>query len=197
MQLSSQEEYGLRCLLQVARHENLEPLQISEIASREGLSAEYTAKLMRSLRQGMLVVSTRGQSGGYRLARPAAAITIWEALSALGGPLFSDEFCSSHPGNLRDCIHSTDCSVRALWRWVGTAVGEVLRRISLADMARGEQPMGTWLGCDDFKTSATSVASATLVTSATPGAHAIAVSELVQIGRSPLETHDPSLELLR
>jgi len=146
MQLSAQEEYGLRCLLQVARHEGAEPLRIPEIAAREGLSPEYTAKLMRALRQGGLVVSTRGATGGYRLARPAAEMSVWETLQVLGGPLFSDEFCSSHPGNLRDCVHSTDCSVRALWRWVGSAVGEVLKGISLADMARPEQRMGTWLG---------------------------------------------------
>ena len=152
MQLSAQEEYGLRCLLQVARHSGGEPLQIPEIAQREGLSPEYTAKLMRSLRQGGLVLSTRGASGGYQLARPAESVSIWEALTVLGGPLFSDEFCSSHPGNLRDCVHSTDCSVRALWRWVGTAVRDTLRRITLADMARGEQPMGTWLDRDDFPT---------------------------------------------
>jgi DNA-binding IscR family transcriptional regulator len=72
-------------------------------------------------------------------------INVWETLQVLGGPLFSDEFCSSHPGNLRDCVHSTDCSVRALWRWVGSAVGVVLKGISLADMARPEQRMGTWL----------------------------------------------------
>ena len=60
MQLSAKEEYGLRCLLQVARHEGAEPLRIPEIAAREGLSPEYTAKLMRALRQGGLVVSTRG-----------------------------------------------------------------------------------------------------------------------------------------
>ncbi|MBN1960160.1 MAG: Rrf2 family transcriptional regulator [Deltaproteobacteria bacterium] len=152
MQLSSQEEYGLRCLLQVARHEDLEPLQIAEIAQREGLSFEYTAKLMCSLRQGRLVISTRGQSGGYRLARPASEISIWEAVTVLGGPLFSDEFCSSHPGNLRDCIHSTDCSVRALWRWVGNEISKILRHISLADMDRHEKPMGLWLGSDNFST---------------------------------------------
>jgi Rrf2 family protein len=168
MQLSAQEEYGLRCLLQVARHEGEEPLRIPEIAAREGLSPEYTAKLMRTLRQGGLVVSTRGATGGYRLARTAGEISVWEALGVLGGPLFSDEFCSSHPGNRRDCVHSTDCSVRALWRWVGTAVGEVLRGITLADMTRTEKPMGRWLDSDELAPAAV--------------APPVATRDLVQIG---------------
>src|SRR5687767_8139437 len=101
MQLSAQEEYGLRCLLQVARHEaQAEPLCIPEIAAAEGLSPEYTAKLMRALRQAGLVTSTRGATGGYRLARPAPSVTLWEVLEVLGGPIFSESFCDTHPGNL-------------------------------------------------------------------------------------------------
>jgi Rrf2 family protein len=147
MQLSAQEEYGLRCLLQVAKGEGKpEPLCIAEIGEAEGLSPEYAAKLLRALRQAGFVTSTRGATGGYRLARPAVAISVWEVLDTLGGPLFSDHFCEAHPGNLRDCVHSTDCSLRALWRFVGGALKEVLSAISLADMTRGEKPMLTWLG---------------------------------------------------
>ena len=52
MQLLAQEEYGLRCLLQVARHQGSRPLTIAQVAEAEGLSPEYTAKLMRALRKG-------------------------------------------------------------------------------------------------------------------------------------------------
>lgn len=190
MQLSAQEEYGLRCLLQVARHEasaGSEPLRIQEIAAREGLSPEYTAKLMRALRQGGLVVSTRGAAGGYRLARPASAVTIWEALEVLGGALFSAEFCSSHPGQLRDCVHSTDCSVRALWSWVGGAMRKVLGGITLADMTRPELPMGEWLHADGVVVSlADALAAGAGETPSRGRARAGAAGEaLVQIGHRP------------
>ncbi len=149
MQLSAQEEYGLRCLLQVARREGGgEPLSIPDIATAEGLSPEYTAKLMRALRQAGFVTSTRGATGGYRLARPGNQISIWEVLDTLGGPLFSEVFCESHPGNRRDCIHTTDCSLRALWRFIGAALREVLSDVTLADMTRHERPMGDWLERD-------------------------------------------------
>ena len=75
MHLLAQEEYGLRCLVQLARHRDSTPLTIPEIAAAEGLSPEYTAKLMRALRQGGLVMSTRGAAGGYRLARRAEEVT--------------------------------------------------------------------------------------------------------------------------
>src|SRR5262245_10561252 len=100
MQLLAQEEYGLRCLIQVARHSGEDPITIPEIAGSEGLSPEYAAKLLRALRVAELVTSTRGAGGGYRLARPAREITAWQVVQALGGSLFSKDFCDSHGGLL-------------------------------------------------------------------------------------------------
>ena len=85
MQLLAQEEYGLRCLLQVAQQRGSDPLSIQAVAEAEGLSPEYAAKLMRALRQAGLVQSTRGAAGGYRLSRPPASITVWDVIQALGG----------------------------------------------------------------------------------------------------------------
>ena len=138
MQLLAQEEYGLRCLLQVARHAGDDPLTIPEIAESEGLSPDYVAKLMRALRQAELVVSTRGAGGGYRLARPAAETTAWDVVQALGGSLFPREFCDSHPGQRHDCVHTSGCSLRGLWSAVEGAVRNVLERVTIAELARSE-----------------------------------------------------------
>jgi Rrf2 family protein len=145
MHLLAQEEYGLRCLLQVARHRGPTPLTIPEIAGSEGLSPEYTAKLMRALRQGGLVTSTRGPGGGYRLARSPEDLTAWEVVGVLGGSFFPQNFCEEHPGVRRDCVHTPDCSVRALWRSVESAVQEVLVRITLADLGRDENDFAIWV----------------------------------------------------
>ena len=148
MHMLSQEEYGLRCLLQVSRRAATpadRPLTIPEIAEAEGLSAEYAAKLMRALRQGGLLNSTRGAGGGYRLARPPEEITTWQVVEALGGSFFPEGFCDSHPGQLRDCVHSADCSVRVLWDRVEGAVRGVLDSVTLADLTRNESAMSTWI----------------------------------------------------
>lgn len=151
MKLSSQEEYGLRCLLQVARQQGAGPVSIRSVAEAEGLSVEYTAKLLRVLRQGGLVDSTRGATGGYELVRPPVEITVWQAIEALDTPLYSDEFCASHTGQRTSCVHgatggaSTACSIRVLWQWVDTSLRRTLERITLADLARGVGPMRTAL----------------------------------------------------
>ncbi len=149
MQLLASEEYGLRCLLQVARHQGNRPLTIPEIAEAEGLSAEYTGKIMRALREGGLVTSTRGAAGGYRLARPAEEVTPWDVIQGLGGSLFPKGFCDAHPGQLRDCIHTPDCSIRALWQRVEGAVRGVLNSVTLADLRRDEGVMAVWLETPD------------------------------------------------
>ncbi len=137
MKLTSQEEYGLRCLLQVARRcpdSRGAPATIREIAEAEGLSSDYVAKLLRILRRGDLIASSRGACGGYRLARPASSIPVSEVLGVLDTPLFTHMFCEGHSGRLDACVHSTGCSVRALWRAMGTALEQVLVKVTLADL---------------------------------------------------------------
>jgi Rrf2 family protein len=144
MQLLAQEEYGLRCLLELARH-GVDARTIHEIAAAEGLSPDYAAKLLRELRKGGLVASTRGAAGGYRLAREADAITAWDAIAVLGGALFPEGFCECHPGRAERCVRSKDCALRAIWRAADDAVRAVLSRVTLADMIASEASMSARL----------------------------------------------------
>jgi DNA-binding transcriptional ArsR family regulator len=77
MKVTAQEEYGLRCLVQVARgHAQGRSLSITEIAQGEGLSTPYVGKILAVLRKGGLVTAARGRSGGYTLTRNPRAITL-------------------------------------------------------------------------------------------------------------------------
>src|SRR5208337_2362777 len=91
MKITAQEEYGLRCLLMLARaEEGGNSLTIPEIAAAEGLSAPYVAKLLAVMRQAGLIESVRGRTGGYRLARPTAEVRLGRVLMVLGDPLFDE-----------------------------------------------------------------------------------------------------------
>jgi Rrf2 family protein len=143
MKISAHEEYGLRCLLQIAKQEAGKGLTIPEISEAEDISASYTAKLLGILRRTGLVKSARGKQGGYSLSRPANRIIVAEVLAALGGRVFESEFCKRHPGQGISCVHSTDCSVRSLWRRVQGAVDQVLNTTTLQDLVHSEQEMIT------------------------------------------------------
>ena len=144
MKLTSQEEYGLRCLLRVGRGGDRASLTIPELARAEGISEPNVAKMMRVLRRAGFVRSTRGQSGGYTLALPAEQIPIGPVLAALGGRLYEPAFCEGHSGLARLCTHMPDCSIRSVWRMVQDAVDSVLGKITLKDLLRSEPEMNAF-----------------------------------------------------
>ena len=146
MKFTAQEEYGLRCLLQIGRQGKGGSLTIPEVAAAEGISAPYVAKLVRILRQGGFLRSMRGQSGGYALARVPEQIVIGEVLAVLGGRLFESEYCEQYPGSLASCTHTVDCSIRSLWRAVQTGVDRVLSRTTLRDLLGSEEETSVSVG---------------------------------------------------
>ncbi|MEZ5352109.1 MAG: Rrf2 family transcriptional regulator [Bryobacteraceae bacterium] len=145
MKLSAQEEYGIRCLLHLARIPAGQSMTIPEISHAEGLSIPNVAKLMRLLRMGGLVQSERGQSGGYTLARPAEEISALEVLDLLGGQFFSAQFCERHSGRQQVCAHTVDCSLRVLWNTIQLSLREVLGKTMLKDLLCSEAAMTEWL----------------------------------------------------
>ncbi|MDP2037644.1 MAG: Rrf2 family transcriptional regulator [Ignavibacteria bacterium] len=135
MKFSATEEYGLRCLLRIAKFYEVEKaFTIPEISKAEGLSEHSAGKILRSLRIGGFLESSRGQIGGYMLTRPPEQIFVGEVLIALGGKLFDDEFCNSHAGVFDICTNSIDCSVRSLWKKIQSAVDSVVSSMTLKDL---------------------------------------------------------------
>jgi len=142
MHLLAREETGLRCLLQVAlRGAGIvlagDPVPIAKIAAGEGISDVYAAKLMRQLRLAGLVESVRGTAGGYRLTRPAKAISVWDAIQALDSNFLPNAACECRPEDRVDCRRTTTCAVSSLWRRLGDEIRSSLEAVSLADLCEG------------------------------------------------------------
>ncbi len=141
MKITSQEEYGLRCLLQLARVEGGQSLTIPEIAKSEGLSPPYVAKLLAVLRQAGLIDSERGRAGGYRLAGTPADVSLGTVMQVLGEPLFDEPgFCDRHRGHDSGgvCVHTSGCTLRALWHTLEQWMRQALDQITLADLLQNE-----------------------------------------------------------
>lgn len=135
MKFSSTEEYGIRCLIRIAKfHEAGKSFTIPEISKAERISQHNAAKILRQLRLGGFLDSERGQTGGYSLAKEPEEIKIDEVMNALGGRLFDESFCQSHSGMADICTHSIDCSVRSLWKVIQDAVDTVVKDMTLKDL---------------------------------------------------------------
>ena len=138
MKISAQEEYGLRCLVQLARAEaDGESLTLGQIADREGLSVANAGKLMWILNKAGLATAQRGTKGGYSLARPAAEIRLNEVIRILDEDTV-DHFCKTHAGVLDVCIHTSDCGIRPVIVGLHEIVQNALSEITLAQLVGTE-----------------------------------------------------------
>ena len=154
MRFTAQEEYGLRCILHLARHAESDSgasrstadeasVRVGDVAATEGVSEPYVSRLFRLLGKSGLVESVRGRHGGFRLTRNPSEISVSETLYALDGALYDGGTCERYSGNKEECVHSSDCSIRSLWSGVQSLLDDVLSQISLADLAlRGSTASG-------------------------------------------------------
>jgi len=139
MKISAHEEYGLRCLVQLARAESLgESLTLHQIADREGLSVANAGKLMWILVKAGLVQSQRGANGGYTLARPASEIRLNEVIRILDEDTV-DRFCQTHAGVLDVCVHTSDCGIRPVIVGLHEIVQKALSEITLSELIGSEE----------------------------------------------------------
>jgi len=137
MKISAQEEYGLRCLVQLATLRVGESLTLPQIAELEGISTANAGKLMWLLNKAGFVLSTRGTKGGYSLARPAAEIRLSEIIKVLDEDVLS-KHCESYTGVLDTCVHKGDCGIRPVIVGLHEIVEHALSQITLAQLVGNE-----------------------------------------------------------
>lgn len=138
MRISAVEEYGLRCLLALAKVGPTGQLSISEIAQAEGLSIPYASKLLGILRKSGLVVAARGRSGGFTIARDPKEIHLYEVLTSLGGPLIDPNHCQKYSGQHDECVHINNCSMHDVLGGLAGMVQDFLSRKSLAEIINAD-----------------------------------------------------------
>ena len=137
MKISAQEEYGLRCLVQLANLPDGDSLTLPQIAELEGISTANAGKLMWLLNKADFVHSTRGTKGGYSLARPASEIRLNEIIKVLDADVV-DKHCDSYTGVLDSCVHKGDCGIRPVIIGLHEIVENALSKITLAQLVGSE-----------------------------------------------------------
>ena len=136
LHFSTRGEYGVRLMVELARHHGDGPVSLSEMADHEDLPRPYLEQLVVSLREAGLVTSTRGARGGYQLARDPSSIRMSEVIEALEGPIAPMVCASDDPIHSGACGRSTFCNVNALWVRVRMAVVGALDSMPLEELAR-------------------------------------------------------------
>ena len=140
MQISTKTEYGIRCLLRLARQPEGEAMAISDIAKLEHVPKHYAQQILMRLRRAGMVKSLRGTEGGFALAHPAESISVAQIVRVLEGVPFADT--CDHFNKKTDCGHTDGCSIRPIWQVISSRLWESLDRINLLQLISDEKTVG-------------------------------------------------------
>lgn len=139
MRFTTKTEYGLVCLIYMARHSELtlDPVTIKELVQAEQFSLAYTEKIMQALRGANIVRAQHGNQGGYVLQREPAQITLKEIVEALEGATF-EVFCQPEVREEIICTHFPACTIRPVWEKTKEVLDDLYGAISLEMLAKNE-----------------------------------------------------------
>ena len=138
MKLSTKCRYGLRAAVEIARQYGRAPVKRKDIARKESISSSYLENILLVLRNRKIVETARGVNGGYVLCRPPSAVSAYEIISALEGPL-SIVDCVDNP---EACKKSGRCVTRPVWSELAETIRGSLTRITLQELLDREKKTG-------------------------------------------------------
>ena len=131
LRISKLADYGTVVMVFLAKHAQSH-CNARDIAMHTHLNVPTVSKILKRLTAAGLLTSVRGVSGGYRLQRSAAEISLAQIISALEEQLGLIE-CSSHPN---ECSLQGVCHIQSNWRLISQAIETALNSISLEALAR-------------------------------------------------------------
>lgn len=136
MKLSKKGEYALRSLINlgIAAEVGRKLVQVSELAESDQLPVKFLEQILQELKESGIVESHRGKFGGYRLAKPASAVTIGQVVRLIDGPLAPIGCVSQSAYEKCTCPDEAHCGLRMLMLDVRNAIAGILDRYTLADV---------------------------------------------------------------
>jgi Rrf2 family protein len=133
MRLTTKSRYGTRLILDLALYGKEEPVRLSEVSKRQGISLKYLEKLIRRMRRAGLVESSRGPYGGYKLARPPEAISVGDIVRVMeGGTSITD--CTERESICGVCTRAGECLSRHIWAETSKAMFKALDEFRIGDL---------------------------------------------------------------
>ena len=137
MKVPMKVDYGVRALVDLASHYGDKPVQTAEIADRQGIPEAYLDQVLTTLHKFGFTRSRRGPLGGHVLAKDPAEINLGMVMATLEGNTPALD-CLTDPN---ECVLSSTCAQRSVWRSVDEAIQDLLTSTTVADLAYRENHM--------------------------------------------------------
>lgn len=133
--VSTRGEYGMRLMVDLARHYGAGAVSLHAVATREQLPEAYLEQLVANLRKAGLVQGKRGAGGGYTLARDPADISAGDIVRALEGPI-EPQICTAEGEAVVNCVLQPGCATHHVWMTLQATIAKALDGMSLKDLTR-------------------------------------------------------------
>ncbi len=137
MKFTTKTEYGLICLIYMAKHSDLkmDPITTKEVVNAEHFPEAYTEKIFQSLRIAKIVTALHGNQGGYVLARHPSEINLREIIEALEGHTF-EVFCEPENREEITCTHFSLCGLKPVWQKTKELLDDFYNSINLEMLSK-------------------------------------------------------------
>ena len=146
MELNTKGRYAVTAMADLAKYGAGDSVPLSAIAERQQISLAYLEQLFSKLRRAGLVESARGRSGGYRLGRPAASITVAEILRAVEEGI---RMTRCRGEDAPPCMAGQRCLTHGLWDALGDRISTFLGSVTLQEVLDGIPPVEPDGACAD------------------------------------------------
>ena len=123
-------------MLDIAQHDNGNPVRIKDISSRQEISDKYLEQIISILNKAGFVRSIRGPQGGYLLTHTPEEYTVGMILRLTEGSL-APVSCLT-PG-ASACARMANCRTYEMWKGLNDLISDYFGKITLADLALPDQ----------------------------------------------------------
>jgi Rrf2 family protein len=145
VRVSAKSDYALRALIELAVRPDGEPVSAEEIGRLQTIPHGFLQAILADLRRAGIVLSQRGQSGGWRLARPAGEVSVADVIRAVDGPLVSVH------GERPEAFSYNDSAevLQHVWIAARSSLREVCEQVTIQSLADRKLPRAVALRTKD------------------------------------------------
>ena len=136
MRVSAKSDYALRALIELSVSSDGSPVSAEELGRLQDVPHGFLQAILADLRRAGIVLSQRGQAGGWKMAREPREVTVADVIRAVDGPLVSVHGVRPEAASYNE----TAQALQLVWIAARSSRREVCEQVTLQALADGRLP---------------------------------------------------------
>lgn len=137
MQLTRAADYGVRVMIHLVGQAGNRRVSLPAVAAATGAPESFLSKVLQALTHGGLLISQRGQSGGFEVSERGRKSTMRDVIEAVDGPIHLNLCLTSG----KACVRQDWCPAHPVWARAQEAMLRVLEDARIEDLAFGTKSL--------------------------------------------------------